>query len=99
MGVREEANNWDRSDRQEESEEAVKQFVFAGNRRRWRRLRPLVGIAALGGGLWLAALCWTLLKTPALLPLPLRAHPAAVPARQQTTLARRPPISLRQARQ
>jgi hypothetical protein len=84
MIVIEETNHPDRSDRQEQ-EEAMKHFIFAGNRQRWRRLRPLLGMAALGVGLWLAALGWTLLKAPPLSPLPLRAHPTVIPARQQTT--------------
>jgi hypothetical protein len=41
-------------------------FVFAGNRRRWKYLRPLVGAAAVGAALWFAALCWLLLTAPAL---------------------------------
>jgi hypothetical protein len=44
----------------------MEQFVFAGNRRRWKYLRPLVGTASIGAGLWFAALCWALLKAPAL---------------------------------
>jgi hypothetical protein len=45
---------------------SMEPFVFAGNRRRWKYLRPLVGTATAGAGLWLVALCWALLRAPAL---------------------------------
>jgi hypothetical protein len=44
----------------------MEQFVFAGNRRRWKYLRPFVGTTIMGAGLWLAALCWVLPKAPTL---------------------------------
>ena len=56
-------------------------FVFAGNRRRWQYLRPFVGAATVGAGLWVAALCWVLLKVPALPDLGLGADRPTVLAR------------------
>jgi len=56
-------------------------FVFAGNRRRWKYLRPLIGAAAVGAGLWFAGFCWVLLKSPALPDLGLGAVRATVLAR------------------
>jgi hypothetical protein len=56
---------------------SMEPFVFAGNRRRWRYVRPFLGAATLATGVWFAALCWVLLKTPALPDLDLKiARPA-----------------------
>jgi hypothetical protein len=44
----------------------MEEFVFAGNQRRWQYLRPCLGVTFLGAGLWSAALCWALLKSPTL---------------------------------
>jgi len=75
----------------------MKQFVFAGNRQRWPRLRPLVKAAAVVIGLWVAALTWTLLKTPSLSPLPLRRHVSRLSLRGQTAVAQRPNLWRREA--
>jgi hypothetical protein len=62
-------------------------FVFAGNRRRWKYLRPLVGTAAVGMGVWLTALCWVLMEAPALPSLGLGSARPTVLAQAGTPLA------------
>jgi hypothetical protein len=60
---------------------SMEPFVFAGNRRRWKYLRPIVGAATVGAGFWVAVLCWLLLKAPALPSLGLGAARPTVLAR------------------
>jgi hypothetical protein len=68
-------------------EGSMEPFVFAGNRRRWKYLRPWAGAATVGAGLWLAALGWVLLKAPELPDLGLGAASPTVLARAGTPLA------------
>jgi hypothetical protein len=68
----------------------MEQYVFAGNRRRWRYLRPLLGAATAATGVWFAALCWVLLKAPALPDLDLRIARPADLSPTGTRLARGP---------
>lgn len=70
-------------------------FVFAGNRRRWKYLRPMVTGATVGAGLWFVALCWVLLKTPALPNLKLGPPRGTVVARLGTRLSHQPELPLR----
>jgi hypothetical protein len=44
----------------------AEEFVFAANRRRWKYLRPVAVAAAASAGLWVVALGWVLLRSPAL---------------------------------
>jgi hypothetical protein len=62
-------------------------FIFAGNRRRWKYLRPVVVAATVGTGLWFAALCWVLLTAPALPSLGLGTTRPTVLAQAGTPIA------------
>jgi hypothetical protein len=66
----------------------MEEYVFAGNRRRWKYVRPVLGAIGVGAGMWLAALCWTLLTSPALPDIGLGTVPPAVMARAGAHLER-----------
>jgi hypothetical protein len=66
----------------------MEQFVFAGNRRWWRYVRPCLGAATLATGIWFTALSWVLLKTPVLPDLDLKTARPADLASAETRLAR-----------
>jgi hypothetical protein len=63
-------------------------FIFAGNRRWWRYVRPFLGAATLATGIWFTALCWVLLKTPPLPDLDLKTAWPAQLAPPEARLAR-----------
>jgi hypothetical protein len=69
-------------------EVGMEEFIFAGNRRRWRYWRPIMAAAGIAMGLWFGALCWALLRSPALPDLGLGAAPPSRVARVGTLLAR-----------
>ena len=66
----------------------MEEFVFAGNRLRWQYLRAVVAMAAAGLGVWLAACCWMLLKSPALPDLGLATTVVSHPSHAGMPLAR-----------
>ena len=44
----------------------MEEFVFAGNRRRWKYLRAVLALTSVALGLWLVACCYVLLSPPEL---------------------------------
>jgi hypothetical protein len=70
-------------------------FVFAGNRRRWKYLRPIVGTTLIGAALWLVALCWVLLKSPSLPSLGLGAPRPTILARLGSGVTHSPRLTSR----